>query len=234
MHAFELFPAPPTENQWLDTPWWNLQRGGAQLALMIEHTVSDETQRDIALRSLHRAIQQAQAGVVAPTQTERLQRTRQTVAPYVPTPMHVVDRMLAIANLSRSDALYDLGCGDGRIVFRAAEVFGCFAIGYETDREIAARAIAKWAGQSEDVRNSTIIDTLDATTQWSELKFRASVITVYWVTETLRKWQPMFKALSPGTRIVSHSFAFDDSWRPAITEDGPADQPYRIYLYVVP
>ena len=234
MHAFELFPAPPTENQWLDTPWWNLQRGGAQLALMIEHTVSDETQRDIALRSLHRAIQQAQAGVVAPTQTERLQRTRQTVAPYVPTPMSVVDRMLAIANLSRSDALYDLGCGDGRIVFRAATEYGCFAFGYESDQGLVAQAIAAWGEQDATVRSCTLIQLADATAQWTELRRGASVVTVYWVTETLRKWQPMFKALTPGTRIVSHSFAFDDSWRPAITEDGPADQPYRIYLYVVP
>ena len=61
--------------------------------------------------------------------------------PYVPTPQEVVDKMLELAQIKNTDTVYDLGCGDGRIVVTAAQRFGCRAVGYDIDPDCVRLSI---------------------------------------------------------------------------------------------
>src|SRR5262245_48842096 len=65
-----------------------------------------------------------------------------SLAPYVPTPQDVVDRMLALAEVTKADTVYDLGCGDGRIVITAAKKYGAHGVGVDIDPQRIAEANA--------------------------------------------------------------------------------------------
>jgi len=145
--------------------------------------------------------------------------------PYVPTRPAVVDAMLKIANVKAGDVLYDLGCGDGRIVVTAAEKYGATGKGFDIDPERIAEAKvnAENAGVSDKVTftNANLFDT-----DLSE----ATVITLYLLPDVNMKLRPKILALKPGTRIVSHAFTMGD-WEPEKSEvvDGAT-----IYLWTVP
>ena len=128
------------------------------------------------------------------------------LAPYVPTPQEVVDRMLQLASLQKSDVVYDLGCGDGRIPITAARVFGARGVGVDIDpqRIAEANANAKQAGVSHLVsfrlQDAMTTDLRDAT-----------VVTLYLLSASNLKLRPILtKQLRPGARIVSHSFSMGD------------------------
>ncbi|HUE70330.1 MAG TPA: class I SAM-dependent methyltransferase [Pirellulaceae bacterium] len=125
-------------------------------------------------------------------------------APYIPSPQDVVDRMLELADLDASDVVYDLGCGDGRIVITAAKRYGCRGIGFEYDPQIAelARENAKAAGVADLV---TIEERDIFTIEPAELN-RASVITLYLLPWMNEKLQPRLAQLEAGKRIVSHEW----------------------------
>ena len=145
--------------------------------------------------------------------------------PYVPTRQAVVDAMLKIADVKQGDVLYDLGCGDGRIVVTAAKDYGATGKGYDIDpqRIAEANANAKSAGVSDKVEflNANLFDT--------DLS-GASVITLYLLPDVNMKLRPKILALKPGTRIVSHAFTMGD-WKPEKTQvvDGST-----IYFWTVP
>jgi SAM-dependent methyltransferase len=137
----------------------------------------------------------------------------QRLAPYVPTPQDVVDRMLALAQVTRSDVVFDLGCGDGRLVITAAKTFGARGVGVDIDpdRVAASRAHAARAGVTTLVefreQDSLTVDVSQAT-----------VVTLYLLTEGNLKLRPRLQAQLPnGARIVSHQFAMGD-WVPDRTE----------------
>ncbi|MCC6586039.1 MAG: class I SAM-dependent methyltransferase [Bryobacterales bacterium] len=146
--------------------------------------------------------------------------------PYVPTPEEVVDAMLKLADVKKDDVLYDLGCGDGRIVVTAAKNFGVRAVGVDIDPERIREANenAKKAGVADRVKfiekNLFDADIKDAT-----------VVTLYLLPDVNRKLKPkLLKDLRPGTRIVSHQFDMGD-WKPA----KKMDLDYRtLYLWTVP
>lgn len=129
--------------------------------------------------------------------------------PFVPTPMDVVDKMLDLAEVKKSDVVYDLGSGDGRIVIRAAKKYGVRAVGIEMDRLLLdkARKDAKAAGVSHLVEfraeDAMKVDLTEAT-----------VVTLYmlpWFNEAMK---PSFKKyLKPGARIVAHDFGIE-GWKP--------------------
>src|SRR5512139_606426 len=120
--------------------------------------------------------------------------------PYVPTPMPVVDAMLDMARVRREDTLYDLGCGDGRIVVRAASRFGCKGVGVDLNPERVAEARANAASQK--VTGLTRFAVGDV----FEFDFSpATVVTMYLLPGVNLKLRPRLqKELRPGTRIVSH------------------------------
>lgn len=146
--------------------------------------------------------------------------------PYVPTPIAVVDAMLDMAKVERSDILYDLGCGDGRIVIRAAANFGCRGVGVDLDprRVREARENAKKAG----VVALTRFEVGDV----FEFDFSAAtVVTMYLLPNINLQLRPrLLKELKPGTRIVSHDFDMGD-WAPVATQRIERSQ---LYLWTIP
>lgn len=151
-------------------------------------------------------------------------------APYVSTPQSVVEAMLRLAAVRQGDLVYDLGCGDGRIVITAARDFGARGVGIDIDprRIEEANALARLAGVSANVR-FTVQDLFK--TDFSE----ATVVALYLFPELNAKLLPKFRAeLKPGTRVVSHQYPIGD-WKPDRIEtawSGSLD--HRLYLWVVP
>lgn len=140
---------------------------------------------------------------------EEQDRDSTYIAPFVPTPQEVVDRMLELAQVSHGDLLYDLGSGDGRIVITAARRYGAQAVGFEIDpalvtnskrniKEAGVEALAEIRDQ--DVR------TVDLSP--------ASVVTMYlYPGANLRLRAVIMRQLKPGSRVVSHDFSMGD-WKP--------------------
>ena len=131
----------------------------------------------------------------------------QSLAPYVPTPEDVVERMLALAEVKQGDVVYDLGCGDGRIPIAAAKK-GARGVGIDIDpRRIAeSEANAKAAGVEKLVefrlQDAMTVDVSPAT-----------VVTLYLLSSSNAKLRPILtKQLKPGSRIVSHAFSMGPEW----------------------
>lgn len=132
--------------------------------------------------------------------------------PFVPTPNEVVSEMLKIAQVDKDDVLYDLGCGDGRIVITAAKEFGCRSVGIDIDPERIreSRKNAIEAGVSDRVQFIQM-DLFEA--KISE----ATVVTLYLLSEVNLRLRPkLFRELNPGTRVVSHEFKMG-GWLPDAT-----------------
>ena len=138
---------------------------------------------------------------------------RPTLAPYIPTPQDVVDRMLEVAEVTSTDTLFDLGCGDGRIVITAAKKYGAHAVGIDIDKDriSESKRNARNAGVSSLVRFEQG-DILNADVSG------ATVVTLYLVSSANLKLRPLLtKQLQPGSRIVSHAFGMGD-WPPDKTD----------------
>jgi cyclopropane fatty-acyl-phospholipid synthase-like methyltransferase len=147
----------------------------------------------------------------APAPTETLRRPDVF---YVPTPQAVVDAMLRMANVSGSDVVYDLGCGDGRIPITAAQRFGAKGIGIDIDpvRIREANENAKAAGVTDKV---TFLNQDLFTSDFKD----ATVVTLYLLPSLNEKLMPKLKKeLKPGTRIVSHAFDMGPTWPAEKTE----------------
>jgi SAM-dependent methyltransferase len=131
------------------------------------------------------------------------------LAPYVPTPQEVVDRMLQLGGVGKGDVVYDLGCGDGRIPITAAKRFGARGVGVDIDPQRIAEANAN--AKKDGVEHLVTFRLQDAmTTDVSE----ATVVTLYLLSASNLKLRPILtKQLKPGARIVSHSFSMGD-WQP--------------------
>jgi SAM-dependent methyltransferase len=146
--------------------------------------------------------------------------------PYVASPPQIVDAMLELANVGNNDVVYDLGCGDGRIVISAAKKYGARGVGIDinADRIEEARANARAAG----VDGQVSFETKDL----FESDFHdATVVTMYLLPDVNMRLRPrLLSELRPGTRVVSHSFAMGD-WRPdrEIVVDGAP-----VYLWTIP
>ena len=136
-----------------------------------------------------------------------------SLAPYVPTPEDVVDRMLQLAKVTKDDVVYDLGCGDGRIVVAAAKKYGARGVGVDIDpqRIAESEANAKKAGV-EHLVSFKLEDAMKVDVS------SASVVTLYLLSASNLKLRPILtKQLKPGSRIVSHAFSMGD-WEPATVD----------------
>lgn len=129
--------------------------------------------------------------------------------PYVPTPESIVNEMLSVAKVTSSDVVYDLGCGDGRIVVIAAKKFGARGVGIDNN---PARIRDSWANAK---RNGLTYQVNFIEQDLFETNLRdATVVTLYLLTNINLKLRPkLFKELKPGTRVVSNSFSMDN-WEP--------------------
>jgi SAM-dependent methyltransferase len=150
------------------------------------------------------------------------------LAPYVPTPQEVVDRMLAIANVQKTDFVVDLGCGDGRIPVTAAKKYGARGLGVDIDpvRIAEANANAKAAGVQHLVEFK-LQDALKTDVT------NATVVTTYLLSASNLRLRPILtKQLKPGSRIVTHSFSMGD-WAPEKSETfkDNTGRSRTVYLY---
>jgi len=120
---------------------------------------------------------------------------------YVPTPQEVVDKMLELAQVTKDDLVYDLGCGDGRIVVTAAKKYGCKCVGYDINPKRIKESLENV--EKNNVGNLVRIEQEDIfTLDLSD----ANVITLYLLPSLNVKLIPQLEKLKPGSRIVSHDF----------------------------
>jgi SAM-dependent methyltransferase len=150
--------------------------------------------------------------------------------PYVSTPYEVVEEMLGIAGVNKDDILYDLGCGDGRIVITAAKKYGCRGVGVDLDPQRIKES--KENAVKESVENQVKFiqqDLFEA--EISE----ATVMTLYLLSSVNLKLRPrILRELKPGTRIVSHDFSMGD-WEADMEKDVfVGSDRHHIYFWVVP
>jgi cyclopropane fatty-acyl-phospholipid synthase-like methyltransferase len=131
-----------------------------------------------------------------------------SLAPYVPTPMDVVERMLTLARVTSKDVIYDLGCGDGRIVIAAAKKYGARGVGVDIDPQRITESITN--ARKADVEKLVTFKLQDALTV--DLS-RATVVALYLLAGSNVQLRPVLKTLKPGARIVSHNFGMGD-WEP--------------------
>jgi SAM-dependent methyltransferase len=131
------------------------------------------------------------------------------IAPYVPTPQEVVDRMLELAQVRAGDVVYDLGSGDGRIVITAAARYGVKAVGFE----ISPNLVKISRDNIKEARLEHLAEIREADIRTVDLS-SASVVTLYLhPTANLRLRSVIERQLQPGSRVVSHQFTMG-TWKP--------------------
>ena len=155
-----------------------------------------------------------------------------SLALFVPTPNEVVRAMLKLAELKTGETLYDLGCGDGRIVIMAAQEFGAKAVGVELDDGRYNDCVKKIHELNIEDSVSIIHDDL-----LNVDLSKADVVTLYLLSSTNEKIKPNLEQyLKKGARIVSHDFQIP-GWKSArIQEFRETDSNgfHTLYLYLVP
>ncbi|UCG46403.1 MAG: class I SAM-dependent methyltransferase [Phycisphaerales bacterium] len=178
------------------------------------------------------------ANQAAPNSIELQQPADNNVAPartpdvvFVPTPQEVVDKMLEIAQVKKDDLLYDLGCGDGRIVVTAAGRYGCRAVGYDIDPRRIKESLLNV--KENNVGHLVRIEQKDIfTLDLSE----ASVITLYLLPRLNVRLIPQLEKLKPGSRIVSHDFNMKGVKPDKVVRvtSGDNEESHRIYFWTTP
>ncbi len=169
----------------------------------------------------------AASAEAAKSEQESAKPARQLDVWYVATPHEIVNRMLDEAKVRPGDVVYDLGCGDGRMVIAAAKKFGTRGVGIDLDpariKEARANAKAQGVDQLVTFRVADLFQT-----DLSE----ATVVMLYLLPEVNRRLKPkLFAELRPGARVVSHDFDMGRDW--------PADRYVKlgsdgIYMWVMP
>ena len=168
---------------------------------------------------------------LGPTAVSQEKKERTPDVIFVPTPQDVVDKMLEVAKVTKDDIVWDLGCGDGRIVVTAAKKFGAKGVGYDVDPQRIKES-------NENVKKNKVEDlvkieqedifTLDLS--------KANVITLYLLPSLNVKLIPQLEKMKPGSRIVSHNFDMEgckpDQVIKVKTKDTGIE--HTVYLWTVP
>ncbi len=150
-------------------------------------------------------------------------------APFVPSPEVVVRRMLQLAEVKPGEVVYDLGCGDGRVLIIAAREFGARAVGIEIRKDLYEQCIKKIKELGLEDRVKVIHGN------FFEVDIsEADVVFLYLLTSVNERLRPKLeKELKPGARVVSHDFEVL-GWKPVKVEDLYEEwRSHRIYLYVI-
>jgi ubiquinone/menaquinone biosynthesis C-methylase UbiE len=155
---------------------------------------------------------------------------------FVPTSDQAVRAMLKLARVKKTDVVYDLGCGDGRIVIAAAKLYGARGVGIDIDPVLIrkARDNAKYSGVGDLVRFEEN-DLFDANLS------DATVVTLYLLTTINMKLRPKLqRELRPGVRIVSNTFDMGEDWKPnkvVVVDPNGVNNPYlnpKLFLWIMP
>ena len=173
----------------------------------------------------------AGVGLKAGVQRDPLEQARTPDVVYVGTPYDVAARMLRMARVKRGEVIYDLGCGDGRMLILAAQKYGCRGYGFDIDPERVAAAQDN-ARRNRVAHLVTIIQADLFTVDFGE----ADVLMLYLLPEINKKLLPKFRQLKAGSRLVFHDYDLegievDDSIRIFSNEDGAG---HSLFLYTTP
>lgn len=149
--------------------------------------------------------------------------------PYVPTRQETVEQMLTTAKVNEHDTVYDLGCGDGRIVITAAKEFGAKGVGIDINPDRI----------SESTENAIEAEVTDRVRFIEQNLFEAdiseaTVVTLYLLQSVNLRLRPkLFQELKPGTRIVSHDFDMGD-WKPDLPKISNSYEYQTVYFWIMP
>ncbi len=152
-----------------------------------------------------------------------------SLAPFVASPSNVVTAMLELAGLKNNETLYDLGCGDARIIIEAAQKFGAKAVGIELDdgrfRDCTRRVQEAHLEGRVEVVHANLLDV--------NLK-QADVVTLYLLTSANDRVRPnLERDLKKGARVVSHDFQIT-GWIPTKTKEIKENWgSHTLYLYTI-
>ncbi|HTX38905.1 MAG TPA: class I SAM-dependent methyltransferase [Bryobacteraceae bacterium] len=150
----------------------------------------------------------------------------ENLAPYIPTPEAIVDRMLDAAHIKPGETVYDLGSGDGRVVIAAAEKYGARAVGVEIRPDLCREAEAriKALGLQDRV---TMVEGSALRVDLSP----ADVVTMYFLTSSNERLKPNLEHMKPGSRVVSNEFPVK-GWKPIeVVHVKTGSMEHSIYVY---
>ncbi len=158
---------------------------------------------------------------------------------YVPTADEVIEKMFEMGKVNKSDVIFDLGCGDGRILFQAAKKFGARGVGIDLNPERIEDAMKQYrkydTGTLVEIRFGDALKVKDIGD--------ATVVVMYMFPEFMDLWFPIAQQkLKPGTRILSHDYSWDLSkeagkWQPVRTETVTSksqNREHRVTMWIVP
>src|SRR5438067_2016794 len=152
----------------------------------------------------------------------------ENLGPRIPTPQIVVEKMLQAGRVTSSDVVYDLGSGDGRIVIAAAQLYGAKAVGVEIMPDLCRKARERVSSLGLSERVSIV--------EGSALRVDltpASVVTMFYLTNSNERLKPALEKLRPGTRVVSNEFPIR-GWKPSEVHHVKAGRmDHTIYVYEI-
>jgi precorrin-6B methylase 2 len=136
-----------------------------------------------------------------------------TLGPDVPTPPQVIERMLTDAHLKPSETVFDLGCGEGRVVIMAAQKFKAHAVGIELSRDIYEQTV----NRIKTLGLEQMVTIVHGNALHYDLS-PADVVTLYFLTSSNDRLKPVLEhCLKPGARVVSHDYEIR-GWKPAMKD----------------
>lgn len=152
---------------------------------------------------------------------------------YVPTADEVIEKMFEMGKINKDDVIFDLGCGDGRILYMAAKKFGCRGVGLDINPERIKEAMDQSIKFNigpplVEIRHGDALRPKDIG--------EATVVVMYMFPEFMNLWQPIAKEkLKPGTRILSHDYAWNiGNWDPdmTVTVKSPTRE-HKVHMWTV-
>lgn len=152
-----------------------------------------------------------------------------SLAPFVASPQNIVTSMLQLAELKKGETLFDLGCGDGRIIMEAAQKFGARAVGVELDEGRYRECLAK----IKEIHLENMVEVIHGNLLDVDLK-KADVVTLYLLTSANDRVRPnLERDLKKGSRVVSHDFTIT-GWTPKKIREIKEDwSSHTLYLYLL-
>lgn len=149
-----------------------------------------------------------------------------SIAPFVQTPLEVAKKMLELSQIKRGEVLYDLGCGDGRLIILAAKEIGANAVGIELREDLIERA-------KTEIKRFNLEDKVKVVhSNFFDVDIsNADVVTLYLTSSANERLKPKLEAeMKPGSRVISHDFKVP-GWKPSAVYDellGHTIYTYRI------
>lgn len=152
---------------------------------------------------------------------------------YVPTADEVINKMFEMGKVGKDDVIFDLGCGDARILYMAAKKFGARGVGVDINPERVCEAME----QAKKYNVGTLVEIRHGDALKVKDLGDATVVVMYMFPEFMDLWLPIAKQkLKPGTRILSHDYSWTKGWEPKATATvkSASRDNHRVLMWVVP